>query len=87
MLLVLLQLPSNKEKEAAQIWNKIITSFQVEDLINNRKMNLLIAPQSVDRELDLIPRLCFFLQERYYWIAGNYKMTANLISKDPLNTH
>jgi hypothetical protein len=34
-----LQIPSNKEKEAArfaQLWNKIITSFWEEDLISNR---------------------------------------------------
>ncbi|KAL8241412.1 hypothetical protein R6Q59_014766 [Mikania micrantha] len=57
-------LPSNKEKEAArfaQIWNKIITSFRGEDLINNREMNLLLAPQFVDRELDLIQWPLFLL--------------------------
>lgn len=34
-----LQIPSNKAKEAArfaQLWNRIITSFRDEDLINNR---------------------------------------------------
>ncbi|KAL8241379.1 hypothetical protein R6Q59_014734 [Mikania micrantha] len=56
-------LPSNKEKEArfAQIWNKIITSLRGEDLINNREMNLLLAPQFVDRELDLIQWPLFLL--------------------------
>lgn len=37
------QIPPNKEKEAArfaQLWNKIITSFREEDLINNRYYNL-----------------------------------------------
>ena len=36
---LLLQIPSNKEKEAArfaQLWNKIITSFREEDLISYR---------------------------------------------------
>lgn len=36
---IFLQIPSNKEKEAArfaQLWNKIITSFREEDLISNR---------------------------------------------------
>ncbi|KAL8241375.1 hypothetical protein R6Q59_014730 [Mikania micrantha] len=64
MLLVLLQLPSSKDKEAAkfaQIWNKIITSLRGEDLINNREMNLLLAPQFVDRELDLIQWPLFLL--------------------------
>ncbi|KAL8241406.1 hypothetical protein R6Q59_014760 [Mikania micrantha] len=57
-------LPSSKDKEAAkfsQIWNKIITSFRGEDLINNREMNLLLAPQFVDRELDLIQWPLFLL--------------------------
>lgn len=34
-----LQIPSNKEKEAArfaQLWNKVITSFREEDLISDR---------------------------------------------------
>lgn len=34
-----LQIPSNKEKEAArfaQLWNKVISSFREEDLISNR---------------------------------------------------
>ncbi|KAJ0854976.1 putative 1,3-beta-glucan synthase [Helianthus annuus] len=48
---------SQKGKEAArfaQLWNKIITSFREEDLINNREMNLLLVPYWADRELDLI---------------------------------
>jgi callose synthase len=51
------EIPSNKEKEAArfaQLWNKIITSFREEDLINNREMNLLLVPYWADREMDLI---------------------------------
>ncbi|CAN1335765.1 Callose synthase 3 [Linum perenne] len=50
-------IPSNKEKEAArfaQLWNKIITSFREEDLINNREMDLLLVPYWADRDLDLI---------------------------------
>ncbi|KVI09417.1 1,3-beta-glucan synthase subunit FKS1-like, domain-1 [Cynara cardunculus var. scolymus] len=50
-------IPSNKEKEAArfaQLWNKIITSFREEDLINNREMNLLLVPYWADRDLELI---------------------------------
>ncbi|KAK9061500.1 hypothetical protein SSX86_018682 [Deinandra increscens subsp. villosa] len=48
---------SQKGKEAArfaQLWNKIITSFREEDLINNREMNLLLVPYWADQELDLI---------------------------------
>ncbi|KAL4576869.1 hypothetical protein LXL04_012969 [Taraxacum kok-saghyz] len=48
---------SHKGKEAArfaQLWNKIITSFREEDLINNREMNLLLVPYWADRDLDLI---------------------------------
>ncbi|MFS7956864.1 putative 1,3-beta-glucan synthase [Helianthus anomalus] len=47
----------SKGKEAArfaQLWNKIITSFREEDLINNREMNLLLVPYWADRDLDLI---------------------------------
>lgn len=36
---LLLQVPSNKEQEAArfaQLWNKIISSFREEDLISDR---------------------------------------------------
>ncbi|KAI3705428.1 hypothetical protein L1987_75665 [Smallanthus sonchifolius] len=47
----------HKGKEAArfaQLWNKIITSFREEDLINNREMNLLLVPYWADRDLDLI---------------------------------
>ncbi|KAI3799427.1 hypothetical protein L1987_34725 [Smallanthus sonchifolius] len=46
-----------KGKEAArfaQLWNKIITSFREEDLINNREMNLLLVPYWADRDLDII---------------------------------
>ncbi|GJT09449.1 callose synthase 3 [Tanacetum coccineum] len=49
--------PLHKGKEAArfaQLWNKIITSFREEDLINNREMNLLLVPYWADRALDLI---------------------------------
>ncbi|KAK9078560.1 hypothetical protein SSX86_002617 [Deinandra increscens subsp. villosa] len=56
-------LPS-KEKEAArfaQIWNKIITSFREEDLINNSEMDLLLAPHYLDRELDLVQWPLFLL--------------------------
>ncbi|KAL4565116.1 hypothetical protein LXL04_029201 [Taraxacum kok-saghyz] len=48
---------SHKGKEGArfaQLWNKIITSFREEDLINNREMDLLLVPYWADRDLDLI---------------------------------
>ncbi|KAK9273438.1 hypothetical protein L1049_018248 [Liquidambar formosana] len=51
------EIPSNKEKEAArfaQLWNKIISSFREEDLINDREMDLLLVPYWADRDLDLI---------------------------------
>ncbi|VVB07525.1 unnamed protein product [Arabis nemorensis] len=33
-----------KEARFSQMWNKIITSFREEDLINNREMDLLLVP-------------------------------------------
>ncbi|KAL8139202.1 hypothetical protein V2J09_005203 [Rumex salicifolius] len=45
-----------KEKESekfAQMWNKMISSFREEDMINNREMDLLLVPYSSDRELNL----------------------------------
>ncbi|KAI3793712.1 hypothetical protein L1987_36333 [Smallanthus sonchifolius] len=48
---------SQKGKEAArfaQLWNKIITSFREEDLINNREMNLLLVPYWADPDLEII---------------------------------
>ncbi|KAL8241410.1 hypothetical protein R6Q59_014764 [Mikania micrantha] len=50
-------IPPHNPKEAArfaQLWNKIITSFREEDLINNREMNLLLVPYWADLDLDLI---------------------------------
>uniref|UniRef100_A0A6N2KJI9 1,3-beta-glucan synthase n=2 Tax=Salix viminalis TaxID=40686 RepID=A0A6N2KJI9_SALVM len=50
------KITSNKEKEEArfaQMWNKIITSFWEEDLIDNREMNLMLVPYWADRELNL----------------------------------
>ncbi|KAD5961615.1 hypothetical protein E3N88_13088 [Mikania micrantha] len=50
-------IPPHNPKEAArfaQLWNKIISSFREEDLINNREMNLLLVPYWADLDLDLI---------------------------------
>ncbi|PSS26439.1 Callose synthase [Actinidia chinensis var. chinensis] len=61
------QIPSNKGKEAArfaQLWNKIITTFREEDLINNREMNLLLVPYWADRDLDLIQWPPFLLASK-----------------------
>ncbi|KAL4565125.1 hypothetical protein LXL04_029210 [Taraxacum kok-saghyz] len=58
---------SHKGKEAsrfAQLWNKIITSFREEDLINNREMNLLLVPYWADRELDILQLPPFLLAGR-----------------------
>ncbi|KAK8934984.1 Callose synthase 3 [Platanthera zijinensis] len=59
--------PSNKEKEAAkfaQMWNKIITSFREEDLINNREMDLLLVPYWADRDLNLVQWPPFLLASK-----------------------
>ncbi|KAK4760051.1 hypothetical protein SAY87_023182 [Trapa incisa] len=61
------EIPSSKEKEAvkfAQIWNKIISSFRDEDLINNNEMNLLLVPYWADRDLDLIQWPPFLLASK-----------------------
>ncbi|KAD7479753.1 hypothetical protein E3N88_02889 [Mikania micrantha] len=55
---------SNNERDVArfaQIWNKVITSFREEDLINNREMNLLLVPYCVDRDLDVTQWPLFLL--------------------------
>ncbi|XP_022729404.1 callose synthase 3-like isoform X1 [Durio zibethinus] len=59
--------PSNKEKEAAkfaQLWNKIISSFREEDLINNKEMNLLLVPYWADRDLEQIQWPPFLLASK-----------------------
>ncbi|KAK9058187.1 hypothetical protein SSX86_023027 [Deinandra increscens subsp. villosa] len=57
---------SNKEDAArfAQMWNKIITSFRDEDLINNREMDLLLMPYWADLNLDLIQWPPFLLASK-----------------------
>ncbi|XP_071742629.1 callose synthase 2-like [Rutidosis leptorrhynchoides] len=57
---------SKKEDAArfAQMWNKIITSFRDEDLINNREMDLLLMPYWADRDLDLIQWPPFLLASK-----------------------
>ncbi|CAN1827742.1 Callose synthase 1 [Linum perenne] len=59
--------PSNKEKKEArfaQLWNKIISSFREEDLINDREMNLMLVPYWADHELDLIQWPPFLLASK-----------------------
>ncbi|XP_021908414.1 callose synthase 3-like, partial [Carica papaya] len=61
------EIPPNKEKEAArfaQLWNKIISSFREEDLIDNREMNLLLVPYWADRDLELIQWPPFLLASK-----------------------
>ncbi|GMP41984.1 hypothetical protein CsSME_00011891 [Camellia sinensis var. sinensis] len=61
------EISSNKGKEAArfaQLWNKIITCFREEDLINNREVSLLLVPYSADRDLDLIQWPPFLLASK-----------------------
>ncbi|KAI9402179.1 hypothetical protein POPTR_001G230000v4 [Populus trichocarpa] len=64
---IVVQTESNKEKEEArfaQMWNKIITSFWEEDLIDNREMNLMLVPYWADRDLDLIQWPPFLLASK-----------------------
>ncbi|XP_015584610.1 callose synthase 1 isoform X4 [Ricinus communis] len=61
------EVPSDKEKEEArfaQMWNKIITSFRDEDLINNREMDLMLVPYWADDDLDLIQWPPFLLASK-----------------------
>ncbi|XAR54308.1 1,3-beta-glucan synthase [Bertholletia excelsa] len=61
------EIPPDKEKAAArfaQLWNKIITSFREEDLINNREMDLLLVPYWADRDLDVIQWPPFLLASK-----------------------
>ncbi|KAG8646373.1 callose synthase 1 isoform X1 [Manihot esculenta] len=61
------EIPSNKEEEEArfaQMWNKIITSFRDEDLINNREMDLMLVPYWADKGLDLIQWPPFLLASK-----------------------
>ncbi|GKV12590.1 hypothetical protein SLEP1_g23715 [Rubroshorea leprosula] len=61
------EVPSNKEEKAArfaQLWNKIISSFREEDLIDNKEMNLLLVPYWADRDLDLIQWPPFLLASK-----------------------
>ncbi|XP_057838272.1 callose synthase 3 isoform X2 [Cryptomeria japonica] len=48
----------------AQLWNQVITSFRVEDLINQREMDLLLVPYSSDRELPIIQWPPFLLASK-----------------------
>ncbi|XP_021910680.1 callose synthase 3-like [Carica papaya] len=61
------EIPPNKEKEAArfaQLWNRIISSFRDEDLIDDREMNLLLVPYWADRDLELIQWPPFLLASK-----------------------
>ncbi|GLT37045.1 hypothetical protein SLA2020_113830 [Shorea laevis] len=61
------EITSSKGQEAAkfaQMWNKIISSFREEDLINNREMDLLLVPYGVDPDLDLIQWPPFLLASK-----------------------
>ncbi|KAI4333205.1 hypothetical protein L6164_018042 [Bauhinia variegata] len=61
------QVPSNNGKEAArfaQLWNKIITSFREEDLIDDREMDLLLVPYQADRDVNLIQWPPFLLASK-----------------------
>ncbi|KAJ0623230.1 putative 1,3-beta-glucan synthase [Helianthus annuus] len=57
---------SKKEDAArfAQTWNKIITSFREEDIINNREMDLLLMPYRADMQLNLIQWPPFLLASK-----------------------
>ncbi|KAL3637979.1 Callose synthase 3 [Castilleja foliolosa] len=75
-------IPSSKEKGAArfaQLWNKIVTSFREEDLISNRKMDLLLVPYWADRDLELMQWPPFLLASK---IPIDVDMAKNSNGKD-----
>ncbi|CAA7399579.1 unnamed protein product [Spirodela intermedia] len=56
----------NKKNNAkfAQLWNKIITSFRKEDLIDNRERDLLLVPYWADGDLGIIQWPPFLLASK-----------------------
>ncbi|KAH7669357.1 callose synthase protein [Dioscorea alata] len=54
----------NEAAKFAQMWNKIISSFRDEDLINNKEKDLLLVPYWADRELGLIQWPPFLLASK-----------------------
>ncbi|CAK7331752.1 unnamed protein product [Dovyalis caffra] len=79
------EIASNKEKEEArfaQMWNKIISSFWDEDLINTREMNLMLVPYWADRELDLIQWPPFLLASKTIQIPIALDMAKDSNGKD-----
>ncbi|XP_010659551.1 callose synthase 1 isoform X2 [Vitis vinifera] len=61
------EIPSDKSNPAAkfaQLWNKIISSFREEDLINDSEMSLLLLPYWDDPDLDLIQWPPFLLASK-----------------------
>lgn len=61
------EIPSDKSNPAAkfaQLWNKIISSFREEDLINDSEMSLLLLPYWDDPDLNLIQWPPFLLASK-----------------------
>ncbi|XP_020575940.1 callose synthase 5 [Phalaenopsis equestris] len=73
--------PSKRTEAAkfAQLWNEIICSFREEDLISDRKMDLLLVPYSSDPSLKMIQWPPFLLASK---IPIALDMSAQFRSKD-----
>ncbi|KAK8275168.1 hypothetical protein V6Z12_D10G119800 [Gossypium hirsutum] len=73
---------ANRRSEAAkfaQLWNEVICSFREEDLISDRKMDLLLVPYTSDPSLKLIQWPPFLLASK---IPIALDMAAQFRSKD-----
>ncbi|KAG6630069.1 callose synthase 3-like [Carya illinoinensis] len=58
------EIQPNKAARFAQLWNKIITSFREEDLIDDREMDLLLVPYWANLDLGLIQWPPFLLASK-----------------------
>ncbi|KAH1047451.1 hypothetical protein J1N35_038235 [Gossypium stocksii] len=76
------EVTANRRSEAAkfaQLWNEVICSFREEDLISDRKMDLLLVPYTSDPSLKLIQWPPFLLASK---IPIALDMAAQFRSKD-----
>ncbi|WOK92140.1 callose synthase 5-like [Canna indica] len=73
--------PSKRTEAAkfAQLWNEVICSFREEDLISDRKMDLLLVPYSSDPSLKIMQWPPFLLASK---IPVALDMAAQFQSKD-----
>lgn len=74
-----LQIPSNKEKEAArfaQLWNKVITSFREEDLISDRCVIFFCITLLI---MDVAKTCKYILCLIVFYLQGNEPATCSIL--------